>query len=120
MTSSSSPGAGSMTMSGSSTASLPSSPSTAQRPRSAREVLAAFPSEDPLEAAVAAGETPSPRSVAAAPRLGTLAPLPAWGLLGFVAVALLACHALAARVNLADLGPRLAMDVLQDRAGTTA
>src|SRR5260370_22931777 len=37
----------------------------ANRPASARDVLAAFPSGDLLDAAVAAGETPSPDLVAA-------------------------------------------------------
>ena len=36
----------------------------ADRPRSAYEVLAALPGGDPLAAALAAGETPSPRMVA--------------------------------------------------------
>ena len=35
-----------------------------QRPRSARDILAWLPGRDAIEEAVAAGETPSPRSVA--------------------------------------------------------
>ena len=41
-------------------------PAPAQRPRSALAVAAALPGGDPLAAALAAGETPSPEMVAAA------------------------------------------------------
>jgi len=44
----------------------------AERPRSAREVIAALPGGDPLAAALAAGETPSPKLVAAAGTEGSL------------------------------------------------
>src|SRR5205814_1460618 len=46
----------------------------ASRPRSAAEVLAALPGGDPLAAAVAAGETPSPRLVADAGEVGLIRP----------------------------------------------
>ncbi len=46
----------------------------AQRPASALQVAAALPGGDPLAAALAAGETPSPEMVAAAPREGALKP----------------------------------------------
>jgi serine/threonine-protein kinase len=58
-----------------------------QRPRSAREVIEALPGGDPLAAALAAGETPSPRIVAAAGTEGSLKPWVAWTLLA----AVLAC-----------------------------
>jgi predicted Ser/Thr protein kinase len=58
----------------------------AQRPRSAREVIAALPGGDPLQAALAAGETPSPRIVAAAGTEGSLRPRTAWALLAIVIV----------------------------------
>jgi serine/threonine-protein kinase len=61
----------------------------AQRPRSARMVVDALPGGDALAAALAAGETPSPRIVAAAGTEGTLRPALAWGLLS-VAAALMA------------------------------
>jgi serine/threonine-protein kinase len=48
------------------------------RPPAARSVLARLPFADPLEAAVAAGETPSPELVAAAGTIGSLHPLQAW------------------------------------------
>ncbi len=62
------------------------------RPSSARAILAQLPSSDPLEAAVAAGETPSPEVVAAASRVGDLSPAAAWAsllavLLGLVGLA---------------------------------
>ena len=58
----------------------------AQRPRSVREVVDALPGGDPLATALAAGETPSPRMVAAAGSEGSLRPV--------VAVALLAAAVL--------------------------
>jgi serine/threonine-protein kinase len=50
----------------------------ALRPRSAREVYDAFPGGDALAAALAAGETPSPRVVAASGLGGTITPAAAW------------------------------------------
>ncbi len=52
------------------------------RPRSALQVALALPGGNPLEAAIAAGETPSPEMVAAAPKKGALKPLAALGVLG--------------------------------------
>jgi predicted Ser/Thr protein kinase len=62
----------------------------ANRPRSARQVFEALPGGDPLAAALAAGETPSPRLVAAAGIEGTLRPAVAWMWAGII-VALLVC-----------------------------
>jgi serine/threonine protein kinase len=45
-----------------------------QRPASALQVAAMLPGGDPLAAALAAGETPSPEMVAAAPKKGSLKP----------------------------------------------
>jgi serine/threonine-protein kinase len=53
----------------------------AQRPSSALQVAAALPGGDPIAAALAAGETPSPEMVAAAPKHGILSPVVAGGLL---------------------------------------
>ena len=50
----------------------------AQRPRSPYSVAAALPGGDPLAAALAAGETPSPDMVAAAGPEGSLRPSVAW------------------------------------------
>ncbi len=52
------------------------------RPASAAQVAAALPGGDPLAAALAAGETPSPEMVAAAGEEGALTPAKAWALLG--------------------------------------
>lgn len=55
-----------------------------RRPSSALQVAAALPGGDPLAAALAAGETPSPEMVAAAGGEGALSPAKAWLGLGFV------------------------------------
>lgn len=52
-----------------------------RRPRSALQVAAALPGGDPLAAALAAGETPSPEMVAAAGGEGALQPKLAWSVL---------------------------------------
>jgi eukaryotic-like serine/threonine-protein kinase len=61
---------------------------SAQRPRSARQVIDSLPGGDPLAAAMAAGETPSPRIVAAAGAEGSLKPAMAWTLLGVIVLLL--------------------------------
>jgi serine/threonine-protein kinase len=63
----------------------------ADRPKSAYEVAAALPGGDPLAAALAVGETPSPEMVAASGENEGLRPLPAWTLLlSIIAIALAA------------------------------
>ena len=44
------------------------------RPKSALQVAASLPGGNPLEAAIAAGETPTPEMIAAVPKKGTLKP----------------------------------------------
>jgi hypothetical protein len=61
----------------------------ARRPASVPQVAAALPGGDPLAAALAAGETPSPEMVAAAGEEGALAPGRAWALLGAASVTVL-------------------------------
>jgi Protein kinase domain len=61
-----------------------------ERPASAREIILALPGGDPLAAALAAGETPSPRVVAAAGAEGTLTPRQAWLMLAAVAAIIVA------------------------------
>src|SRR6201988_125026 len=62
------------------------------RPASALQVAAALPGGDPLAAALAAGETPSPEMVAAAPTEGALKPGVAIGLFaGFLVLLALGC-----------------------------
>jgi serine/threonine-protein kinase len=62
----------------------------ANRPRSAYEVLAALPGGDPLRAALAAGETPSPQLVADAGGVGAIRPWVGLLLLAGVAAGLTA------------------------------
>jgi serine/threonine-protein kinase len=57
------------------------------RPASALQVAAALPGGDPLAAALAAGETPSPEMVARAPKQGSLRPAVAVALLSATLVA---------------------------------
>lgn len=57
-----------------------------KRPATALQIAAALPGGDPLAAALAAGETPSPEMVAAAPKQGGLKPAVAITLLGAVIV----------------------------------
>ncbi|MFZ0747857.1 MAG: protein kinase, partial [Pyrinomonadaceae bacterium] len=60
----------------------------AQRPATALQVAAALPGGDPLAAALAAGETPSPEMVAAAPKEGALRPTKALSLFASLMVIL--------------------------------
>jgi hypothetical protein len=55
-----------------------------QRPASAAQVAAALPGGDPLAAAIAAGETPSPEMVAASGGTGCVRPWIAWVCLAFI------------------------------------
>lgn len=87
------------------------------RPASALQVAAALPGGDPLAAALAAGETPSPEMVAAAPKAGALRPVVAASLLA----SFLVLYALAAffsdSVTLYSLAPlNKSPEVLEERA----
>jgi serine/threonine-protein kinase len=63
-----------------------------RRPASALQVAAALPGGDPIAAALAAGETPSPEMVAAAPKEGVLKPAAAAVMfLSFAAMLALSC-----------------------------
>src|SRR5580765_1177134 len=89
----------------------------AKRPRSALQLAASLPGGDPLAAALAAGETPSPQMVAEAGGEGALLPRAAWSLLGGILVALLALLVLAPSANDLGLAPlTLSADVLEARA----
>jgi serine/threonine-protein kinase len=72
----------------------------AQRPASVRQVAAAFPGGDPLAAALAAGETPSPEMVAASGETEGLRPVVAWALLAGVIVSVTAVILLGAQTML--------------------
>jgi hypothetical protein len=67
-----------------------------RRPVSALQVAAALPGGDPLAAALAAGETPSPEMVAASGESEGLRPLVAWVVLAGVIVSVLAAILLSA------------------------
>jgi hypothetical protein len=71
-----------------------------ERPASAREVLLSLPGGDPLQAAILAGETPSPEMVAAAGKVGELSPVHAFLALFAGLLVLWAVIALAGRVAL--------------------
>jgi serine/threonine-protein kinase len=72
----------------------------ALRPSSVRQVAAAFPGGDPLAAALAAGETPSPEMVAASGATEGLRPMVAWLLLVGVIVSVTAAILLSAQTML--------------------
>jgi serine/threonine-protein kinase len=73
-------------------------PDPAARPRTAVEVLAALPGGDPLAAALAAGQTPSPQMVADAGEAGLIRPWVGGATLGVLVVALIAFGLLRSRV----------------------
>jgi serine/threonine-protein kinase len=73
---------------------------SAKRPSSVRQVAAAFPGGDPLAAALAAGETPSPEMVAASGETEGLRPEVAWALLAGVVVSVIAAILLGAQTKL--------------------
>lgn len=88
-----------------------------KRPQSALQVAAALPGGDPLAAALAAGETPSPEMVAAAPKEGVLKPAVAVGLLAAFLTLLAVSIWLAGRVMLFSRVPlEKSPEVLQERA----
>jgi len=92
-------------------------PKPESRPQSALQVAAALPGGDPLAAALAAGETPSPEMVAAAGGEGTLQPRVAWGLL-LTALLIIAVVVMLAPFS-TDLGiapPGKSMTALEARA----
>jgi eukaryotic-like serine/threonine-protein kinase len=80
-------------------------PDPAQRPASALAVAASLPGGDPLAAALAAGETPSPEMVAAAGATSALQPLQAIAGLVAAVAALLLCVVLADRILITSMVP---------------
>jgi serine/threonine-protein kinase len=88
-----------------------------RRPSSALQVAAALPGGDPLAAALAAGETPSPEMVAAAGGEGALSPKAAWAML--LATLAIAAAIVALAPYSTDLGlapPRKSQVALEVRA----
>src|SRR5262245_62067153 len=89
----------------------------ANRPASAPAVAAALPGGDPLAAALAAGETPSPELVAEAGAAGGLRPALAWACLAAIAIGVVLAVFLASRSQLTRIVPLpKPPDVLCDRA----
>ena len=89
----------------------------AKRPASALQVAAALPGGDPLAAAVAAGETPSPEMVAAAPKQGGLKPSVAISLLTAVIVLIAAmCFVSRYAALYRQVPMNKSPEVLRDRA----
>jgi serine/threonine protein kinase len=87
------------------------------RPRSALQVAAALPGSNPLAAAIAAGETPSPEMVAAAGEEGSLSIWKAWSLLAAVATGLILIVFLSQHSSLPNLLPIVkSPEVLSEQA----
>ena len=90
----------------------------ADRPASALAVSAALPGGDPLAAALAAGETPSPALVAASGGIGALGPAVAVGLLVAVVAALVPVVLLSQKTQAIHYLPlERSPAVLEDAAG---
>jgi eukaryotic-like serine/threonine-protein kinase len=88
-----------------------------RRPSSALSVAAALPGGDPLAAALAAGETPSPEMVAEAGGAGAASLAVSWGLLGVFAGTLVAFVALVPRTGLVGMvSLEKPPEVLEERA----
>ena len=88
-----------------------------KRPKTALQIAAALPGGDPLAAALAAGETPSPQMVAAAGGEQALSPRVAWSLLAAALVVFLAILWVARySTDLALYPIEKSPDVLEDRA----
>jgi serine/threonine-protein kinase len=75
-------------------------PRPEQRPATPLQIAAMLPGGDPLQAALAAGETPSPDVVAAAAAEGSISPLVGAALLGAVVVLTVLVVGLGSRVKL--------------------
>jgi predicted Ser/Thr protein kinase len=88
-----------------------------KRPVSALQVAAALPGGDPLAAALAAGETPSPQMVAAAGDEDAIRPRTAWILLAGALVAMSIVVVLTPYTTLLGRAPiEKSPEVLEDRA----
>jgi predicted Ser/Thr protein kinase len=77
----------------------------AKRPASAIQVAAALPGGDPLAAALAAGETPSPAMVAASGEKEGLRPAIAWACLALTIVGLAVVALLSNKISIINLVP---------------
>ncbi|HWS86660.1 MAG TPA: protein kinase [Pyrinomonadaceae bacterium] len=96
-------------------------PEPKERPANALQVANALPGGDPLAAALAAGETPSPEMVAAAPKEGSLRPAVAVSLAAGALALFALCFALSSRVYLHTRVPmEKSAEALRDRASEIA
>ena len=90
-----------------------------ERPASALQVAMMLPGGNPLEAAIAAGETPSPEMVAAAPKKGALSPPVALACLAAVVGLFAFIVFFSSTVNLHEWIPLdKSAEVLAERAGS--
>ena len=90
-----------------------------RRPASALQVAASLPGGDPLAAALAAGETPSPEMVAATPREGGLRPGVALACLAYIFVGFVLIIWLSGKVDLHRRVPlEKSPEALRERAST--
>ena len=88
-----------------------------RRPPSALAVSASLPGGDPLAAALAAGETPSPEMVAAAGEGAGLSPRVAWPVFLFIVAGIAASFAMAVRTSAVDrIRPEYTAEVLAQKA----
>jgi serine/threonine-protein kinase len=76
-----------------------------KRPTTALQIAAVLPGGDPLAAALAAGETPSPEMVAEAGEKVGLQPAIAWGCMLLIVLGLAATVALSEKTQLQNLVP---------------
>jgi hypothetical protein len=89
----------------------------AKRPASALQVAAALPGGDPLAAALAAGETPSPEMVAASGSKEGIRPLFVWACIGIVVLSLIFEFAVSGRTRLyRTVAMPMTPEVLEQRA----
>ncbi len=87
------------------------------RPASVHAVLAALPGGDPLAAALASGETPTPTMVAAAGQAGNLRPWIAWTWLLLALIGLVVLTRVSTSTSLLAMAPpEKSAEVLTDRA----
>ena len=91
-------------------------PDPARRPSSALAVSAALPGGDPLAAALAAGETPSPEMVMAAGEGEGLSPLVAISIFAAIVIGVIASAAITTQTNGLEMVRPLAPEVLAQKA----
>jgi serine/threonine-protein kinase len=88
----------------------------ADRPRSALGVAAALPGGDPLAAALAAGETPSPELLAEAGEKTGLSPTVAWTCLGLFVAAFVALVLMSGRTQVHRVPLKHSGEILEAKA----